>query len=197
MARNSDWAPSSHTTHRQTRNGTERVARGESHGVVDMEEKFCSVSLDIIGRAVFNFEFHSSTSESPIVKAVYRLLKEARDRRRRRRQSARDRRSRSIDRRSERSSSLLIFKSPHAPPACVLARARRRRWVWARVACPRATLWMPQAEHRTTALLPYWDLPFADRIFDSQVDRILAPQPLGVTVTPHLMMYPTRSSTRR
>merc|ERR1719171_2228335 len=41
------------------------------------EERFCSVSLDIIGRAVFNFDFGSTTAESPVVQAVYRLLQEA------------------------------------------------------------------------------------------------------------------------
>jgi cytochrome P450 len=46
-------------------------------GVVDMEERFCSVSLDIIGRAVFNYDFGSTTAESPVVQAVYRLLQEA------------------------------------------------------------------------------------------------------------------------
>mmetsp|Transcript_49319 Transcript_49319/g.96462 ORF Transcript_49319/g.96462 Transcript_49319/m.96462 type:complete len:751 (-) Transcript_49319:123-2375(-) len=45
--------------------------------VVDMEEKFCSVTLDIIGNAVFNYDFDSVTKESPIVKAVYRTLREA------------------------------------------------------------------------------------------------------------------------
>lgn len=44
---------------------------------IDMEEKFCSVTLDIIGQAVFNYEFHSVTDESPVVKAVYRTLREA------------------------------------------------------------------------------------------------------------------------
>mmetsp|Transcript_61332 Transcript_61332/g.168352 ORF Transcript_61332/g.168352 Transcript_61332/m.168352 type:complete len:412 (+) Transcript_61332:170-1405(+) len=42
-----------------------------------MEEKFSSVTLDIIGQAVFNYEFHSVTDESPVVKAVYRTLREA------------------------------------------------------------------------------------------------------------------------
>jgi cytochrome P450 len=42
-----------------------------------METEFCSVSLDIIGRAVFNYNFSSVTSESPVVKAVYRALQEA------------------------------------------------------------------------------------------------------------------------
>lgn len=45
--------------------------------VVDMEERFCSVTLDIIGKAVFNYDFGSVSKESPIVKAVYRVLREA------------------------------------------------------------------------------------------------------------------------
>jgi len=45
--------------------------------VVDMEERFCSVTLDIIGKSVFNYDFGSVTKESPIVKAVYRVLREA------------------------------------------------------------------------------------------------------------------------
>ncbi|GAX17507.1 hypothetical protein FisN_5Hh160 [Fistulifera solaris] len=45
--------------------------------VVDMEERFCSVTLDIIGKAVFNYDFGSVTKESPIIKAVYRVLREA------------------------------------------------------------------------------------------------------------------------
>jgi len=45
--------------------------------VIDMEERFCSVTLDIIGKAVFNYDFGSVTKESPIVKAVYRVLREA------------------------------------------------------------------------------------------------------------------------
>ena len=44
--------------------------------VVDMEERFCSVTLDIIGKAVFNYDFGSVTQESPIIKAVYRVLRE-------------------------------------------------------------------------------------------------------------------------
>jgi cytochrome P450 family 97 subfamily B polypeptide 3 len=45
--------------------------------VVDMEERFCSVALDIIGKAVFNYDFGSVTKESPVVKSVYRVLREA------------------------------------------------------------------------------------------------------------------------
>ena len=49
----------------------------DSRAAVDMEERFCSVTLDIIGRSVFNFDFGSTTQESPVVKAVYRVLREA------------------------------------------------------------------------------------------------------------------------
>jgi cytochrome P450 len=51
--------------------------KAETAQVVDMEERFCSVTLDIIGKAVFNYDFGSVTQESPIVKAVYRVLREA------------------------------------------------------------------------------------------------------------------------
>jgi cytochrome P450 len=44
---------------------------------LDMEERFCSVTLDIIGKAVFNYDFGSVTEESPVVKSVYRVLREA------------------------------------------------------------------------------------------------------------------------
>ncbi|CDF35397.1 cytochrome P450 family 97G-CYP97G1 [Chondrus crispus] len=43
---------------------------------VDMETEYSSLTLDIIGKAVFNFDFDSINSESPIIKAVYRCLKE-------------------------------------------------------------------------------------------------------------------------
>lgn len=44
--------------------------------VVNMETEFCSVALDIIGKAVFNYEFGSVTKESPVIQAVYSTLKE-------------------------------------------------------------------------------------------------------------------------
>jgi len=49
----------------------------ESGTQVDMEERFGSVTLDIIGKSVFNYDFSSTTTESPIIKAVYRVLREA------------------------------------------------------------------------------------------------------------------------
>jgi cytochrome P450 family 97 subfamily B polypeptide 3 len=53
------------------------VAKSKAGMVVDMEERFCSVTLDIIGKAVFNYDFGSVSKESPIVKSVYRVLREA------------------------------------------------------------------------------------------------------------------------
>ena len=44
--------------------------------VVDMETEYYSLALDIIGKAVFNYDFGSINQESPIVKAVYRVLLE-------------------------------------------------------------------------------------------------------------------------
>ncbi|KAL3916305.1 MAG: hypothetical protein SGILL_005238 [Bacillariaceae sp.] len=49
----------------------------DTTGKAEMEEKFCSVALDIIGLSVFNYNFGSVTKESPVVKAVYSALVEA------------------------------------------------------------------------------------------------------------------------
>ena len=48
----------------------------EDGTILDMETEFCGVALDIIGKAVFNYDFGSVTTESPVVKAVYRALQE-------------------------------------------------------------------------------------------------------------------------
>ena len=52
-------------------------AYSASGEVLNMETEFCSVALDIIGRAVFNYDFGSVTRESPVIQAVYSTLKEA------------------------------------------------------------------------------------------------------------------------
>jgi len=44
--------------------------------VLDMEERFGSLALDVIGKAVFNYEFGSVNEESPVVKAAIRTLGE-------------------------------------------------------------------------------------------------------------------------
>lgn len=45
--------------------------------VVDMEEEFLNLGLDIIGMGVFNYDFGSITRQSPVIQSVYGLLKEA------------------------------------------------------------------------------------------------------------------------
>jgi hypothetical protein len=52
-----------------------KIADGD--GKVERKEKFCSVTLDIIGLSVFNYKFGSVTKESPIGKEVYSALVEA------------------------------------------------------------------------------------------------------------------------
>ena len=44
---------------------------------VDMEERFGSLALDIIGRSVFNYDFESTVDTSPVVKAAIETLREA------------------------------------------------------------------------------------------------------------------------
>jgi len=44
--------------------------------VLDMEERFGSLALDVIGKAVFNYDFGSVDEESPVVKAAIRTLGE-------------------------------------------------------------------------------------------------------------------------
>ncbi|KAH7425048.1 hypothetical protein KP509_11G037600 [Ceratopteris richardii] len=47
---------------------------------VEMESLFSRLTLDIIGKAVFNYDFNSLTRDTGIVEAVYTLLREAEDR---------------------------------------------------------------------------------------------------------------------
>ncbi|GAA0165056.1 oxygenase [Lithospermum erythrorhizon] len=53
------------------------AANGED---VEMESLFSRLTLDIIGKAVFNYEFDSLNIDTGIVKAVYIVLREAEDR---------------------------------------------------------------------------------------------------------------------
>ncbi|GLC58319.1 hypothetical protein PLESTB_001346100 [Pleodorina starrii] len=53
------------------------IRAGQGSAVVDMESEFLSLGLDIIGLGVFNFDFGSINAESPVIKAVYGVLKEA------------------------------------------------------------------------------------------------------------------------
>lgn len=43
---------------------------------VNMEAMFSQLTLDVIGKAVFNYDFNSLTSDSPLIQAVYTALKE-------------------------------------------------------------------------------------------------------------------------
>lgn len=44
--------------------------------VIEMEAEYNSLALDIVGLTVFNYDFDSVTAESPVIKAVLRVLKE-------------------------------------------------------------------------------------------------------------------------
>lgn len=44
---------------------------------VNMEDKFSQLTLDVIGLSVFNYNFDSLNTDSPIIEAVYTALKEA------------------------------------------------------------------------------------------------------------------------
>jgi len=52
-----------------------RIAAEEGK-TVDMEERFGSVALDIIGKSIFNYEFESIEKESLVVKAAIQSLRE-------------------------------------------------------------------------------------------------------------------------
>lgn len=56
----------------------EKVENAAINGTpVNMEEKFCQLTLDVIGLSVFNYNFDSLTTDSPVIDAVYTSLKEA------------------------------------------------------------------------------------------------------------------------
>lgn len=44
---------------------------------VNMEDKFCQLTLDVIGLSLFNYNFDSLNTDSPVIDAVYTALKEA------------------------------------------------------------------------------------------------------------------------
>ncbi|KAK8940741.1 hypothetical protein KSP39_PZI010058 [Platanthera zijinensis] len=59
----------------------EKLIEGENNNEqiieLDLEAEFSSLALDVIGLAVFNYDFGSFTEESPVIKAVYGALFEA------------------------------------------------------------------------------------------------------------------------
>ncbi|KAI7724554.1 hypothetical protein M8C21_003316, partial [Ambrosia artemisiifolia] len=44
---------------------------------VNMEQQFSQLTLDVIGLAIFNYNFDSLTADSPVIESVYTALKEA------------------------------------------------------------------------------------------------------------------------
>lgn len=52
----------------------------ESGTAVNMEAQFSQLTLDIIGLSVFNYEFNSLKTDSPVIDAVYTALKETESR---------------------------------------------------------------------------------------------------------------------
>ncbi|XP_003570274.1 cytochrome P450 97B2, chloroplastic isoform X1 [Brachypodium distachyon] len=56
---------------------TEKGDHGDKSAIVNLEEEFSNLALDIIGLGVFNFDFDSVNKESPVIKAVYGTLFEA------------------------------------------------------------------------------------------------------------------------
>jgi beta-ring hydroxylase len=58
--------------------GSAQLARAERDGtVVEMENFYSRLALDIIGKAVFNYDFNSLKTDDPVIKAVYTVLREA------------------------------------------------------------------------------------------------------------------------
>lgn len=51
-------------------------AAASSGTSVNMEAVFSQLTLDIIGKAVFNYDFNSLSTDSPLIQAVYTALKE-------------------------------------------------------------------------------------------------------------------------
>ncbi|KAL0043106.1 hypothetical protein WJX79_009388 [Trebouxia sp. C0005] len=55
-------------------------AAADSKEPVDMEACFSQLTLDVIGKAVFNYDFNALNTDSPLIQAVYTALKETEQR---------------------------------------------------------------------------------------------------------------------
>lgn len=49
------------------------ISSGKS---LDVEQIFSQMTLDVIGKAVFNYDFDSLTNDSDLIQAIYSALKE-------------------------------------------------------------------------------------------------------------------------
>jgi carotene epsilon-monooxygenase len=56
------------------------AAAAASQQSVNMEACFSQLTLDIIGKAVFNYDFDALNRDSPLIQAVYTSLKETEQR---------------------------------------------------------------------------------------------------------------------
>lgn len=64
-----------------TMRGIERLrTAADIDDAVEMEEMFSRMGLDVIGKAVFNYDFDALTRDTPLCEAVYCVLREAEDR---------------------------------------------------------------------------------------------------------------------
>lgn len=52
----------------------------ESGEAINMEAAFSQLTLDVIGKSVFNYDFDSLKTDSPVIQAVYTALKETESR---------------------------------------------------------------------------------------------------------------------
>jgi carotenoid epsilon hydroxylase len=52
----------------------------EQGTAVNMEAAFSQLTLDVIGKAVFNYDFNALQTNSPLIQAVYTSLKETEQR---------------------------------------------------------------------------------------------------------------------
>ena len=55
-------------------------AAAATGAALDMEACFSQLTLDIIGKAVFNYDYNALTTDSPVIQAVYTALKETEQR---------------------------------------------------------------------------------------------------------------------
>ncbi|MEW5312950.1 MAG: hypothetical protein WDW38_004547 [Sanguina aurantia] len=59
---------------------TKLAVAAQSGAPVNMEAAFSQLTLDIIGKSVFNYDFNALTTDSPLIQAVYTSLKETESR---------------------------------------------------------------------------------------------------------------------
>jgi cytochrome P450 family 97 subfamily B polypeptide 3 len=117
---------------------------------VDMETLFCSVSLDIIGKAVFNYPFDSVTKESPVIKVSEHTHTGSYD----------------YEIQDPLDDSLVPSLSLRHAGALLVA-----------LSCQAVYSVLQEAEHRSVTPFPYWNLPFAMWLIPRQRKFRVRPYP--------------------